>query len=127
MVNPQALADSYVALWNETDAEARRRAVAALFASDGEHYVGTRHVKGHSALEDRVAGSHEKNVRDGGNRFRAAPGAKALHDGVTFFWEMVPSDEDRILATGLEFLLLDSAGRILADYQFILDQPRGVA
>ena len=123
MQSPQTFADSYVALWNETDAETRRRGIAALFAPDGQHHVGARHVSGYAALEERVVGSHIKNVQDGGNRFRAVPGAKALQDAVTFFWEMVPCDDDKVLATGLEFLILDDAGRILTDYQFILDQP----
>jgi hypothetical protein len=123
MQSPQTFADRYVALWNETDAEARRRGIAALFAPDGQHYVGVRHVSGYAALEERIAGSHVKNVQDGGNRFRVARGAKALHDTVTFFWEMVPDGDETVLATGLEFLILDSAGRILTDYQFILDQP----
>jgi hypothetical protein len=36
---------------------------------------------------------------------------------------MVPYGDDKVLATGLEFLILDDAGQILTDYQFILDQP----
>jgi hypothetical protein len=55
---PQTFADSYVALWNETDAETRRRDIAPLFAPDGPHYVGSRHVSGYAALEERVVGSH---------------------------------------------------------------------
>jgi hypothetical protein len=123
MQSPQTFADSYVALWNETDTEARRRGIAALFAPDGQHFVGTRQVSGYPALEQRIVGSHVKNVQDGGNRFRAVQSAKALHDTITFFWEMVPNGNDKVLATGLEFLVLDSAGRVLTDYQFILDQP----
>ena len=119
MVNPQALADSYVALWNETDAEARRRAVASLFASDGEHYVGTRHVKGHSALEDRVAGSHEKNVRDGGHRFEVSA-VHALQDAVMVDWAMVPSAESAAVAVGHAVFNIDASHRILTDYQFIV-------
>ena len=122
MFDTQQLADRYVAVWNETNAEARRRAIAELWMADGLHYVGTRDARGYDALEERIAGSHEKNVRDGGHRFRVVKGARALRDVVTFFWEMVPTDGDEVVATGLEFLIVDADGRIRVDYQFILDR-----
>jgi hypothetical protein len=118
----QRLADCYVAIWNETDTQARRRAIAELWAPEGVHYVDTREARGYGALEKRIAGSHEKNVRDAGHRFRAAKGARALRNAVTFFWEMLPADSEKVVATGLEFLIIDAEGRILADYQFVLDR-----
>ena len=120
MDNAEQLADRYVAVWMETDAQKRRRAIAELWTPDGEHYVGMRKVRGYDALEQRVADSHEKNVRDGGNRFRAALDARALHDVVTFHWQMLPAGSEEVVATGLEILLLDQQGRIRVDYQFIL-------
>jgi len=122
MSDTQQLADRYVAVWNETNAEARWRAITELWVADGLHYVGTREARGHDALEQRITGSHEKNVRDGGRRFRAVKGARALRDVVTFFWEMVPADGDEVVATGLEFLIVDADGRIRVDYQFVLDR-----
>src|SRR4051794_29317297 len=120
MDNAQKLADRYVAVWTETDAERRRQAIAELWVPEGEHYVGTQEVRGYDALEKRIIGSHVKNVRDGGYRFRAARDARTLHDVVTFHWEMLPADGEEIVATGLEFLIVDSEGRILVDYQFVL-------
>ena len=120
MDNAQHLADRYAAVWNESDAERRRRAIADLWVPDGRHYVGTREACGYAALETRITGSYEKNVRDGGHRFRATPDARALRDVVTFHWEMLPADSERVVATGLEFLILDNEGRILLDYQFVL-------
>ena len=118
-MDAQALADRYVAVWNETDAERRRAGIADLWVPDGEHYVGERAVLGYEALEARVRGSHEKNVRDDGNRFRAASNARLLHDVVTFTWEMLPAESETVLATGLEVLTVNTEGRILVDYQFV--------
>src|SRR5215475_2710370 len=106
-MNAQHLADRYVAVWNETDAERRRRAIAELWTENGRHYVGTREVQGHNQLEERVRTSHEKNVRDGGHRFRAAQDVRALQDVVTFHWEMLPAKGDRVVASGLEVLVLN--------------------
>jgi len=123
----QRLADGYVAVWNETDLQARRRAIAELWTPEGVHYVDTREARGYDALEKRITGSHEKNVRDGGHRFRAAKGARTLRNAVTFFWEMLPADSEKVVATGLEFLIIDAEGRILTDYQFVLDRALGPA
>jgi len=108
-MDAQALADRYVAVWNETDAERRRAGIAALWVPDGQHYVGERAVRGYEALEARVRGSHEKNVRDDGNRFRAASNARLLHDVVTFYWEMLPADGKK---DGYRFLGQGGDGRI---------------
>ena len=115
------IAERYVALWNETDAGERRAAIEDFFVSDAAHFVGVREARGYAALEKRVTGSHEKNVRDGGFVFRARPGAQRLRDVATFHWEMVPRDNpDHVAAVGLEFLTLTTEGKALLDYQFIV-------
>lgn len=120
MNEAQHLAERYVAVWSESDPARRRRAIAELWREDGEHYVGEREVRGWEALEQRIVGSYEKNIRDGGHRFRAAQDARALRDVVTFHWEMLPANGDNVVATGLEVLLVDDEGRIRVDYQFPL-------
>ena len=118
MLDPQTLADRYVAVWNEKDERRRRDAIASLWVPNGRHFVAEREARGYEELEKRIRGSHEKNVRDDGNRFRAAPGARRLRDVVTFHWEMLPADGDKVLVRGLEFLTINDEGRILVDYQF---------
>ena len=120
MEQVQQLADRYVAVWQEADAQARRDAIARLWVEDGEHYVGEREARGYDALEKRIISSYEKNVRDGGYLFRAK-NARALRDVVTFDWEMFPAEGGGIAATGREVLLLGEDHRILVDYQFVLN------
>ncbi|WP_062365792.1 hypothetical protein [Variovorax paradoxus] len=121
--NTAELADRYVALWNLRDAGARRDAIASLWVPQGEHYVRTLQAKGYEALEQRVASSHEKNVRDNGFRFIATGDAQLLRDTLMFHWQMVPAAGGPVAALGLEFLLLAEDGRIAIDYQFILPTP----
>ena len=118
MFDAQTLADRYVAVWNERNEGSRRAAIAALWVPDGQHYVQGQEARGHAALEKRIRGSHERNVRDNGNRFRAARDARRLHDVVTFHWEMLPADSETVLVRGLEFLIIRDDGHILVDYQF---------
>jgi hypothetical protein len=117
MSDPQQLADRYVAAWNETDAETRRKAIVGLWLPNGVHYVRDREARGYLALEQRIIGSHQKNVRDGGYLFRVVKNARALRNAVTFSWEMVAPDGS-VAAVGLEFLIVDELGRIAVDYQF---------
>ena len=119
MPNTQDLADRYVAVWNEADAESRRRQIAELWVPEGQHYVDVREARGYDALEQRIAGSYNKNVRDGGHRFRPVQDARQLRDLVTFGWEMVQADEDRVVAQGFAVLLVNDEGRIRVDYLFM--------
>ena len=120
MTSAQELADRYVAVWNETGAGARRNIIHELWVPDGLHFVGVREARGYDELEQRIIGSHEKNVSVAGNSFRAVMNARALRNGVTFNWEMISPKGD-VLATGLEFLIVDERQRILVDYQFIVN------
>ncbi|MGJ7611993.1 MULTISPECIES: hypothetical protein [unclassified Variovorax] len=117
------LADRYIALWNLSDAGARRDAIASLWVPQGEHHVRTLQAKGYEALDQRVTSSHEKNVRDAGFVFRATGDAQLLRDTVMFHWQMVPAAGGPVAAVGLEFLQLAEDGRIAIDYQFILPTP----
>jgi hypothetical protein len=111
-------ADRYVALWNEPDPAKRRSQIADLWVDEGEHYVEAAKFVGLQALERRVADAHDEFVRNGGNRFRAVPGARREGDVVTFYWEMLPADGDTVLGKGLEFMIVTERGQIIQDYQF---------
>jgi SnoaL-like domain len=122
MNEAEKLAERYVAVWNETDPQIRRESIAALWAPEGVHYVGSREVQGFDALEQRITGSHEKNVRDGGHRFRVSA-VHALQDAVMVDWQMVPSAGDAavaVVAAGRDVFIVDADHRILIDYQFIV-------
>jgi hypothetical protein len=128
------LVDRYVAVWNEPDAAARRKLITDLWAEDGRHLLlppeelrgraaglgltATFEARGHTELAERARIAHENFVAPGEFRFRVGDNAARLHDVVKFGWEMVSNDGE-VAAVGLEFLVLDSAGRIAVDYQFI--------
>ena len=119
MNDAQKMADRYVAVWNETDPDRRRLAIAELWGPSGRHYTATREVQGYAELEQRIIGSYERNVRDGSNRFRAVQDARALRDIVTFRWEMLRTGSEDVAASGQIVLIMDPDGRIRTDYQFV--------
>ncbi len=122
MTNVAELIDRYVAVWNEPDAEKRRRGITAVFTEDAAHFTPSLEARGYQALEARVAGAYEKWVKQGGFVFRSARNAESHHHGVRFNWEMVPVAGGPVAAVGFDFLVLGDDGRIRVDYQF-LDRP----
>jgi SnoaL-like domain len=117
MLDAQALADRYVAAWNEPDATKRSSAIAALWAPDARSHPGGGEPRGYGALSKLIVGVGKNAGRDG-VRFRAAPSARQRRDVVTFRWEMLLTDSKTVLASGLEFLIVDDDGRILVDHPF---------
>ena len=131
------LAEKYLALWNEPDADRRRRMIAELWTEDGRHVLqppqeiraiaaqpGHRpdgDPRGTGTRGDR--GSRGERVRALG-RLRGAqlPGARRrrrLGDVVKFHWEAVAKDGE-LVAVGLDFLVLAADGRIERDYTFVV-------
>jgi hypothetical protein len=128
------LVGRYAAIWNEPSPERRRAMVSTLWTEDALHvFQPPREVlnaaaalnvtaifqaRGHAELEDRVARAYQEFVAPGEFSFRAAGEPKRIADAVRFTWEMVSTD-GAVAATGLEFVLLATDGRIRLDYQFI--------
>ncbi len=115
MLNAQALADRYVAAWNEPDAAKRSSAIAGLWAPDALGHNGPRGYAARSTLTLVAPG---KSAGPECVRYRAAPTARLRGDVLTFRWEMLLSDSETVLASGLEFLVVDDDGRILIDHPF---------
>jgi hypothetical protein len=136
MSNAHALADRYVALWNEADTNRRRAAIADLWTEEGVHILqppqemralaarpgfgltATLEARGHSALEARATSAYEAFISAGDCRFQRRDDVERLADVVKFTWEMVTKDGN-VAGVGLEFLILAPDGRIERDYQFI--------
>jgi hypothetical protein len=132
----EELADRYVALWSEPDADRRRRSITALWREDGSQILqppremreiaaspgiglaATLEARGHAELEARAATSYEHWVGSEGLRFRGRDDVERLGDVVKFHWEAVTRDGE-VAAVGLVFVVLGADGRIRRDYVFI--------
>jgi hypothetical protein len=119
MLDAQALADRYVAAWNECDADRRRNAIAAMWAPNGRRSGEAREAREYGLLARGLPGSRDRRVEPDRARFRAARNARRVSDVVTFRWEMFSLDSETVLESGLEFLIVDDEGRILVDHQFV--------
>ena len=95
--NAQTLADRYVAVWNETDAERRRAEIADLWMPDGEHYVGERAKCAVTKRWSRASADRTRKMC-ATPAIASAPrsDARALRDVVAFHWEMLPADSETV-------------------------------
>ena len=56
----EKVAESYIAVWNEPNAEGRRQAVVALWTEDGTYTDPLAAVEGHENIEGVIAGVREQ-------------------------------------------------------------------
>jgi hypothetical protein len=118
MLDAQTLADRYVGAWNEPDSMKRLEAIAALWAPDAQRRGMAGAARGYGALSKLILGAPDRNGGESSIRYRAAPSAQRRRDVVTFRWEMLLAGSETVLASGLEFLIVDDEGRILFDHPF---------
>ncbi len=135
--NAAELAERYIALWNEPDADQRRRMIATLWTQDGTHILqppqeirgiaaqpgiamtAVLQAQGYEQIEARAASVYEHWVGSEGLRFRGRDDADRLGDVVKLHWEAVAKD-GTVFGLGLSFLVLAADGRIQRDYTFIV-------
>ncbi|MTE13827.1 hypothetical protein [Nocardia aurantiaca] len=137
MTNLNDLAGRYLAQWNESDPELRRKLIRELWAEDGAQILvdppedmrnaATRssfpipplEVRGHHALERRVERAYDMFVGPGEHRFvQRGEVTPLLKQVVAFTWSMVTAG-GTVVGGGMDVLALDDDGRIRTDHQHI--------
>jgi hypothetical protein len=131
------VAESYIALWNEPDADRRRRMIAELWTEDGTHVLQPPQeirelaaqpgiamtailtARGYDEIEARAVSVYEHWVGSEGLSFRGRDDADRLGDVVKLHWEAIAKD-GTVSAVGLSFLILAADGRIERDYTFVV-------
>jgi hypothetical protein len=117
-VGPNAFADRFVALWNESDADERRRRAQELYAPDAVYVFYRKDpLRGREAIIGQLAYTHE--LYDPlGYEFRSSHNAIGHHDVVRVNWVMVLARTGEMEMAGQDVLVLGEDGRIRMDYQF---------
>ena len=98
--------ETYLAAWNETDAERRRSLVAATWTEDGS-YLDPMMA---GACTDQIAAMiGAAQAQFPGHRFELAVGPDAHNDVVRFTWSLVGADGP--VAVGQDFATVAEDGR----------------
>ena len=100
--------DTYLAMWNETDATRRAAYVEQIWTTDGHYADPALEASGHAALGAMVAGVH---ARFPAHRFRRTSGIDLHHDQLRFGWELAGPDGSVVVA-GIDVGALAPDGRL---------------
>jgi hypothetical protein len=103
-----AIAERYIATWNETDPAARRTAVDELWAEDCRYVDPLAVAEGRAAV-DATIGAVQAQFP--GFAFQLAGPVDAHHDQARFTWELAQPGQDA-LVVGLDVAVLDQDGRL---------------
>ncbi len=122
MTDLDDLITRYVAIWNEPDADVRRKWIAGTWCERASLFNRVNEYHGHAGIEEAVKRSHELFVARG---FVFRPRAQPVshHSAIRFTWEMITAADGELDSIGTQFMVLGDDGRIRLDYQFIETPP----
>ena len=101
--------DGYIAMWNETSAEARRAIIAETWSEDATYIDPLMSGQGAADLDAMVSGVQEQFP---GHRFELTSGPDHHHDRVRFAWRLVGANGGPAIAHGVDFATLADDGRL---------------
>ncbi len=103
----EKVADRYIAVWNEPNADSRREAVAGLWIEDGTYTDPLVAVEGHQDIEGVISGVRKQFP---GYVFRLTGNADAHHNVVRFRWKLVPEESDGSVVEGFDVAVVSDDG-----------------
>lgn len=120
MTDLNGVVDRYLATWNETDAVARRAAVAELWDEDGAYVDPLASVTGHDGIDAVLAGAQ---ARFTGLTFVRGSEIDVHHNIARFHWHLVPAEGAEPIAIGFDVAVVSDSGRLTGVYGFLDKVP----
>ncbi len=108
MTNATEIASRYIALWNETDQEARRALIAESSTEDASYLDPMMQENGHDGIDAMIAGVQHQFP---GYRFALAGTPDSHNNRLRFSWSLAV-EGGAPAARGTDFALLSSDGRL---------------
>ena len=116
MLDPQTVADRYIAVWNETDAKRRRALLAQNWTETATYADPLMRGRGTEQIDALIAAVHK---RFPGFGFEISGLADGHGDHVRFSWQLGPEGTEAIVK-GTDIVLID--GDRIAEVIGFLDQ-----
>ncbi|MDL2397706.1 nuclear transport factor 2 family protein [Rhizobium mayense] len=116
MTDATTIAERYLAVWNETEAERRRALITEAWTESCSYVDPLMRGEGHEQIDALVAAVH---TRLPGFRFKLAGLADRYGDNIRFSWSLGTEGEEPLIK-GTDFAILD--GERLKTVHGFLDQ-----
>lgn len=113
------LAQQYINVWNETDPNARRAAVDALYAENARYVDPLALAEGREAIAATIGAVQDQFP---GFVFRLAGAVDAHHDQARFSWELGPDGQPAPIV-GFDVVVTDAAGQLSSVLGFLDKVP----
>ena len=107
---------SYIAMWNETDADERRELVAQTVTEDASYLDPVMSGDGIDGISEMIGGAQQQFP---GHRVTLIGGPDAHHDRVRFTWSLAAADGGDPVAIGVDFVTVADDGRMRAITGFL--------
>jgi SnoaL-like protein len=120
MTDATHLVHRYLAVWNESDPDLRRAAIAAVWADDGGYVDPLAAVTGHDEISALIG---QVQAQVPGHVFRLLGDVDAHHNVSRFAWELVPAGGGESIAEGFDVAVTDDDGRIGSVVGFLDKAP----
>lgn len=114
-----AIADEYIAIWNEADPQARGDLIAKLFAPDATYVDPMATADGAEAINATVSAVREQFP---GWRFRLRGPVDGHHGQARFRWEFGPEGGGAPVV-GFDVVVLGDDGRLRSVFGFLDQVP----
>ncbi len=118
--DPAAIAQGYIAVWNETDPARRAALLEAGWSADAQYVDPLMQGSGHAQISALVGAVHQRYP---GFRFQLLGQPDAHGDHVRFSWTLGPSGAEDLIQ-GTDFVRLD-AGKLRSVTGFLDKVPVG--
>jgi SnoaL-like domain len=120
MTDASSIADRYIALWNETNANRRQGLLADLWTEDGTYIDPLMQGSGHSQIDALISAVHQ---RFPAFRFSLIVQPDGYGNQVRFSWQLGPEAADGPIK-GTDFATLEN-GRLKQVTGFLDQVPAG--
>ena len=112
-----AVVDTYLAMWNESDPDARRDLIESAMTADARYVDPMADVTGTEAMGQLISAVQEQFP---GHRFELHTAPDAHHDCFRFRWALVADGGDgEPVAIGLDIATLSADGRLSSVIGFL--------
>ena len=118
MLDPQTVADRYIAVWNKTDAKRRRALLAENWTETAAYADPLMRGRGSDEIDALIAAVHE---RFPGFRFAISGLADGHGDHVRFAWQLGAEGAEAVIK-GTDVVLIEG-GRIAQVIGFLDQVP----
>jgi hypothetical protein len=119
MTTYDTVAKRYIDAWNLTDPDARRAAVAELFADDARYIDPLAVAEGKEAITATIGAVQQQFP---GFEFRLAGPVDGHHNQARFGWELGPAGQPAPIV-GFDVAVTDDDGRIRSVFGFLDKVP----